>query len=414
MPWARTVRIALLVALSLLVHPVGFEPGASALLQGDQSARPVRSVQWVSLIPTDGVRAEPIPVEVDSYNALFYRWSPTGQQLVFGKTHDLFLYDAGTAKTLALTNTPDRWEMKPSWSPGGDAIAFLSRPLAPREGRPSKPGGSPWVMQGCDCGSPAVAKSDGTGYRVLETATATNPPAWRPDGSLLAYDSSGEIHLYNLASNQVTILRPGDFGLNAKYLSAPSWSPTRQELAVFFSADARSPSRAEILSRTAPAPRQGYAILDLVQKQARVVYEYKAPFVSRGPALWSSDGERVALVFTAALIIHEPTGLVVVDRSAAKVETLAPHPYAAAWEPGGERLAFIDADNSQLYVLSPTKPGWSTQAIRSDGYVQGMAWRPIGSNVKHLRDSICTPAWYHGDRGYSEVLAWRSTTLKRS
>jgi len=374
MQWNWIGVVATVVGLSVPVQVAAPPHMALPIIQEELHAQSGRIVTWLSLVSTNGVKTEPIPVEVDSYSASFYRWSPTGRTLVFGKAHDLYIYDKKTEK---LTNTQHRWEMKPSWSPKGDSVAFLSRPLDPSEGRPAKPGADPWVMRGCDCGSPTVARPDGTGYRVLENVPATNPPTWSPDSSMLAYDANGEIHVYNLKLDQITRLRPGDFGLRAKYLSAPSWSPIRRELAVSFSEDAQSPTREQVLSKTAPRPRQGYAILDLAHNTARIVYQYVAPFVPRPPALWSSDGDRIALVFTAALIVHEPLGLVVFDRASSGVEVLAKHPYLAAWEPGGRRLAFVDADNSrQVGVLTPTPTGWATQRIEHRQFVEGLAWRP--------------------------------------
>lgn len=377
MQWNWAASVAVVAGLLVPVHIVAQNQMALAVIRGDQRSTLSSSVTWVSLVASNGVRSEPIPVEVDSYNALYYRWSPSGQRLAFGKAHSLFIYDAMPAKTHALTNRQDRWELMPSWSPKGDSIAFVSRPLDSREGKPTKPGADPWVMSGCYCGSPTIVRPDGSGYRVLESTKTVNPPTWSPDGSGLAYDADGEVHVYNLTTNEATTIRPGEFGLEARYLSAPSWSPTRQELTVFFSEDAREPSREQVLNKTAPSPWQGFAILDLAHRKARVVYKYQAPFVSRPPAQWSSDGERIALVFTAALIIDEPKGLVVVDRTSNKVEILARHPYQAAWEPGGPRLAFLDADNGrQVHVLSPTINGWAKQAIQHEQFVEGIAWRP--------------------------------------
>jgi len=377
MKWKWIGVVVALVGLSMPVQAAALTRMALPVVKEQPDTQPGSGVTWLSLVSTNGVKTDPIPVEVDSYSASFYRWSPSGQELVFGKVHDLYLYDQAAKSTQSLTNTHDRWEMKPSWSPTGDTLAFLSRPLDLREGRPAKPGASMWVMHGCGCGSPTVAKSDGTGYRVLENVMSQNPPTWSPDSSMLAYDANGEIHIYNLKLDRITRLRPEDFGLRAEFLSAPSWSPKRGELVVFFSDDAQSPTREQILNKTAPRLRQGYAILDLARRTAQVAYQYDAPFVSRPPALWSHDGDRLAMVFTAALRVHEPLGLLVFDRASSKVEVVASHPYLAAWEPSGPRLAFVDADDNHLVgVLTPTPTGWATQAIKHTQLVEGLAWRP--------------------------------------
>lgn len=300
------------------------------------------------------------------------------QVLRFGHANELLIYDTLTANSRVLTKTPDRWELMPSWSPQGDVISFVSRPLEQGEGAPSKPGADPWVMSGCFCGSPTIVRPDGSGYQVLERTETVNPPTWSPDGRMLAYDASGEIRIYNLVTSEISTIRPGEFGLDAGYLSAPSWSPTRQELAVFFSEDAQRPSREQVITKTAPKPKQGYAILDLARQKARVVYQYQAPFVSRPPAQWSSSGNRLVLMLNAALFIHEPTGLIIVDRMARKVEVLSEQPYQVAWEPNGQRLALIDtATGHQIRILSPTRTGWAEQVLEHEQFVEGLAWRPM-------------------------------------
>ena len=86
-------------------------------------------------------------------------------------------------------------------------------------------------------------------------------------------------------------------------------------------------------------------------------------------------------MFTQALIVREPLGLVVVDLTSNKAETHAQHPYLAAWEPGGQRLAFINAGNPQIHLLTPTNKGWVTQTIQHGQFVEGLAWRPILSQI---------------------------------
>jgi hypothetical protein len=111
----------------------------------------------------------------------------------------------------------------------GSHLAFTSRPLEPQEGQPNRPGGSAtWhSMVGCSCGSPTVVRQDGSGYRVLEEGAVTNPPTWSPDGRHLAYGSHGSVRIFDLETRRVTAVRPEEFGLHRKYLSAPSWAPGR-------------------------------------------------------------------------------------------------------------------------------------------------------------------------------------------
>lgn len=102
---------------------------------------------------------------------------------------------------------------------------------------------------------------------------------------------------------------PAEAGLTVKHLGAPSWSPQRQELAFFFAEDDRGWTRQELLAGKAARVLQGYAVIDLATGTTRVLYEYRAPFMTRPPALWSADGERVALPFTCELILCDPVSL---------------------------------------------------------------------------------------------------------
>lgn len=368
--WSMGMVAGLLLGALLLLS---FWPTAPAWA-GSLTLR-LRDQATLLAKPVGGEEASSLPVEVDSYNALYYRWSPEGRYLVYGKDGDLFLHDAVSGEGRNLTNTPDRWELMPSWSPGGDTLAFASRPLEPREGRPTKPGADAWVMQGCFCGNPSIIQRDGSGYRVIEQGNTTNPPSWSSDGTILAYGMDGAIHLHHVGNPQVSIVRPSDYGLEAIYLSAPAFSPTRNELAVFFSQGNRPPTREEILNQKAATPLQGYAVLDLLKKQAKIVYQYRAPFVSRPPALWSSDGNELAFMFKAELTIAEPLGLIVTDREGQKAETVSPAVYQAEWEPAGSRLAYIDGDDERLlHILSRSDRRWEKRTVVGDEYLAGFAW----------------------------------------
>lgn len=360
---------------------------------------PLTSVVYATLVAKDGtVRTEPVPVRMDPSSTLYFRWSPDGRYLVYGREADLFLYDAQTRQSRNLTRTPDRWELMPSWSPDGQYLAFTSRPLEPREGKPKQPGVYPWdAMSGCFCGSPALIRRDGSVYRVLDQAETTHSPGWSGDGQTLAYDHRGAIRLAELESGRIRALGPAEVGLAVKYLGAPAWSPQRGELSFFYAADDRGWTRQELMAGKAARVRQGYAVTDLATGRTRVLYEYRAPFQPRPQALWSADGERLALPFTCELILCDPVGLVVVDRAGKRAEQVAKAFYQAAWEPGGRRLAYIRHDDQRvLEVLTPDGRGWRRQEIRLWRFIEGIAWRPprpadqaIGSCVRFSTTEPC-------------------------
>lgn len=335
------------------------------------------AVRYVTLHDEGGrVLSTPLPVEIGTESGMFYRWSPDGRYLVYGREGDLFLYDGQTGESRNLTRTPDRWELMPAWSPDGHSLAFTSRPLLPREGE-----GRWHARFGPFGGSLALIRADGTGYRVLEEVLAQHPPSWSPDGRWLAYGSEGAVRLFDLETGEVALVTAGELqgdGLQVSYLGAPAWSPRRQEIAFFFAEDDRPPSREEILDGTAPRPLQGYGLLDPATRRVRVLHQYEAPFVARPPALWSPDGQKLALPFTCALIICDPVGLLLVDREGQGAQQLVREFYQAAWAPAGRRLAYIDNDTRREVRILTFRADGSRQAsvIRHDYLVEGIAWRP--------------------------------------
>jgi len=110
-----------------------------------------------------------------------------------------------------------------AWSPKGDAIAFDSTwgPVEPN------------CLQHCYGWALRVVGSDGNGStQIAQNARA---PAWSPDGSRLAYDSSVAVVDYDDAGS-VAIAHPDGTGavqVSARSNSSeigPVWSPTSREL----------------------------------------------------------------------------------------------------------------------------------------------------------------------------------------
>jgi dipeptidyl aminopeptidase/acylaminoacyl peptidase len=376
-------------AASLSVAPAG---SAFVAVVPDPYGRASRG----EIVPLrDQADTELLPVEIDAAGSLSYRWSADGRRLAFGNRGDLFVYDTKTGETTNLTRTPKRWELLPSWSPDGTRLAFTSRRLEPGEGPPADAPNDPdWVMVGVHGGSPAVVGVDGSGYRVLDDVTVTSAPSWSSDGSTLAYATDGVveadvpetrfaradgvIHLADVTSGRVRTIEPL-LGRGARYVGAPSWSPTRSELAVFFSESDRFPAREEILSNTARSVRQGYALLDLENGAVSVVHSYRAPFVPRGPAAWSDDGDLLALLFRQETAVADPVELDVVTRNG-DLELRLPGLFSnVAWEPGEHRLAARrDDDPAEATLVTLDGKGEATQTLRFAKEVRGIAWRPEG------------------------------------
>jgi hypothetical protein len=174
----------------------------------------------------------------------------------------------------------------------------------------------------------------------------------------------------------VVALTAADLGLRAVHVGSPSWSPTRRELSVYFSESTRDPTREEIVSGNPPRVRQGYAVVDVDTGRARVVYEYEAPYVYRPPAQWSSDGERLALVFRPETATTEPDGLVIVARTG-PVELKRPGLYAqVAWAPDETALAVLDElEPERVTIVARNGQGWHTRALELSEPIEAFTWQ---------------------------------------
>lgn len=171
-------------------------------------------------------------------------------------------------------------------------------------------------------------------------------------------------------------LTPG-LGLGDGYIGAAVWSPARDELAFFFSESDLVPGRAAVISGTAPRVEQGYALLDLESGQVSTLHAYRAPFVPRGPAVWSDDGELLALLFRQETAIADPVELVVVSR-ARTLELRLPGLFAhVVWEPRKHRLAAREDGDARGVILVTVGEGEAgVQRLRFDSQIEGLAWRP--------------------------------------
>jgi serine/threonine protein kinase len=129
-----------------------------------------------------------------SNNIEFLSFSPDRRSIVFqshrGASSHIWRVDVGSAP-VQLTSDANFNDSTPRWSPDGQSIAFVRRPV----GVPDAPGvpGNLWLMS-----------ADGAKPRLL-TETAVNPQ-WGPSGLTLVYGSVAEgrqnqLFMFDLATN---------------------------------------------------------------------------------------------------------------------------------------------------------------------------------------------------------------------
>ena len=108
----------------------------------------------------------------------------------------------------------DAWDSSPAWSPDGRQIAFVSDRNGDRE----------LYYEGSGFYNTDIflMNADGTGVEQLTFGPEdwTGGPAWSPDGSSIAFSSSGEIFAIELASGDVRLLSNSDL-----LVGSPAWSP---------------------------------------------------------------------------------------------------------------------------------------------------------------------------------------------
>jgi Tol biopolymer transport system component len=125
-------------------------------------------------------------------------WSPGGNSIAYNDNANIWVMDAASGAGKSQLTTGPQADLFPAWSPNATKIAF-TRDL------------DIWVMN-----------ADGSAPTRLTSATAAERGAdWSPDGSKIVYDRSGQIWSMN-ADGSGQIALTGGAGQGGV---APAWSP---------------------------------------------------------------------------------------------------------------------------------------------------------------------------------------------
>jgi dipeptidyl aminopeptidase/acylaminoacyl peptidase len=153
----------------------------------------------------------------------FGAWSPTGEELVFGRDAggdertQLYLLDDETGDVTQLTDEPSAVHRWGCWSPDGESVAYAANR--------DRPGVFDIYVQGRDEDDP---------HRIYEQdkPSAVVPVSWSPDGQLLVLEVHSsfnrDVHLIDVTTGEAQLLTEGH-ETPVRYQSV-TWGPDGDSL----------------------------------------------------------------------------------------------------------------------------------------------------------------------------------------
>jgi hypothetical protein len=199
----------------------------------------------------------------------------TGPYGVYLEDNDLQAIDLFTEEGYQLTDTSELRETSFQFEVGlPEQLLFAAAPLD-QEVWPGFTGGL------------YIINMDGTSQRTIDSENNAANFAASYDGQTIAYGAGETAFLYNWERG-IEVFDPREYGMDSskgQAIASPSWAPYSDVLAWsvggFFENEAT----------------QGYGIFDLTEKTFRLIHAYEGlgMDVTPPPALWSQDGEWLAI-----------------------------------------------------------------------------------------------------------------------
>ena len=245
---------------------------------------------------------------------------------------EIYVMDADGGNQRRLTNNRHR-DWKPSWSPDGKRIAFVSY----RDGH---------VIDGRPTSEIYVMDADGGNPQNLTNHPNNDwGPSWSPDGKRIAFYSrrdgpfNYEIYVMDAdGGNQQNLSN------NPLQDRSPSWSPDGERIAFSARRDGHFETKFSITEEIYVMDADG-------GNQQRLTENRKNDW----HPVWSPDGKRIAFASDRKGDLQN-FEIYVMDADGGNQQRLTEnrvHDWSPSWSPDGKRIAFMSKrdGNDEIYVM---------------------------------------------------------------
>ena len=302
------------------------------------------------------------------------QWSPDGSSIVMHMDREGDWGNVGLGEvasdgswlhwiSAALPSADYELDFSPDVSPDGSRIAFMTYRFKARPLR--------LLFAGVVNSEIVTSALDGSDIRRLTKSEGFDEsPVWSPDGSSIAYISTGgRLQVMEADGSEVRMLTDSVVALGGP----PVWSPKGRYIALTARADVYHQTPRYVLYTVTQDGAQLNLVAETVTQR---VPPGRYPMTSR--PTWSPEGTQLAF----AKKDGDMAGIYISDPDGSNLRLVLPDVEAVhlAWSPDGSEIAFaadgvislVRPDGSGLRRLSPST---------LSGVIQGLAWSPEGSRL---------------------------------